>query len=391
MRLTRKGRKLVLGSTVVLFFITLITCGTLIYRHETQKDVARGTDKTSASSQTSSTKTSATTTSTIKEETPTPQTILMTFMGDNTLGTDTNFNSATSLPTVWANNGNDPHYFFKNVADLFTNDDLTVANLETTFTTSSDKADKGTGTVFHFKGDPSLVNTLTASSIEAVTVSNNHIYDYGQQGFDDTIATLKSVNLGFFGEGYKFTTEVKGVKIGLLGYQAWYQDATQEAQIKQDITDLRSAGCQLVIPYFHWGIERDEYPNDDQVAIAHFCIDNGADLVIGSHPHVIQSMEVYKGKLIAYSMGNFAFGGNSNPSDKRTFILQTEFTVTGAAVTDATFKVIPTRISSTDSYNDYVPTPYTGQAATDVLNYMNQLSPTLNNQISSDFVAIPQN
>ena len=160
--------------------------------------------------------------------------------------------------------------------------------------------------------------------------------------------------------------------------------------MKQDIADLRADGCQLVIPYFHWGIERDEYPGSTQVNAAHYAIDNGADLVIGSHPHVIQSMEVYNGKLIAYSMGNFAFGGNSNPADKRSFVLQTQFTVENGQTTASTFKVIPTRISSTESYNDYVPTPYESPEKENVLAYMNSLSSTLNNRITDDFVPIAQ-
>ena len=391
MGLTRKGRKVILGTVFAAFVVTAAVCGAIIFKH--QQKIAKAPTTTTSSKKMTATTTAKSTTASSSSAAPAKEkaaSVLLTFMGDNTLGTDPNFDVSKSLPTVWANNGSDPHYFFKNVAQYFTADDLTVANLETTFTTSNEQADKGSGTVYHFKGDPSLVAALTSSSIEAVTVSNNHIYDYGQTGFDDTIKTLDAAKVGYFGEGYKYTTEKNGIKIGLLGYQLWSDDTAQLEKMKQDIADLRADGCQLVIPYFHWGIERDEYPGSTQVNAAHYAIDNGADLVIGSHPHVIQSMEVYNGKLIAYSMGNFAFGGNSNPADKRSFVLQTQFTVENGQTTASTFKVIPTRISSTESYNDYVPTPYESPEKENVLAYMNSLSSTLNNRITDDFVPIAQ-
>lgn len=321
-------------------------------------------------------------------KTKTDTTLKLTFMGDDTLGTDPKFNASTSLPTVWAQHGNDPTYFFQNVASYFRNDDLTVANLETTLTQTNTQKFKGTGTVFHFKGNPSIVKALTSSSIEAVTVANNHIYDYGQQGFDDTIATLKAAGVGYAGEGYKYTTTVKGVKVGLLGYQGWTATAADLTKVKQDIAQLRKQGCQIVVPYFHWGIERNPYPNDTQKTLAHAAIDAGADMVIGSHPHVIESLESYHGKLIAYSMSNFCFGGNSHPSDMRSFILQAQMHVQGSAVKGVQFRVIPTRISAKASYNNYQPTPYTGAEAASVLNYMNSLSPTLKNGISNQYSVV---
>lgn len=121
-----------------------------------------------------------------------------------------------------------------------------------------------------------------------------------------------------------------------------------------------------MIPYFHWGDESEHLPNPVQTNLAHIAVDAGADLVVGTHPHVIQSMEVYRGKLIAYSFGNFAFGGNSNPSDKRALILQTRFTAVDGSVRDVGFRVIPTRVSSPEAFNDYAPTPYRDDEKRDV-------------------------
>ncbi len=319
---------------------------------------------------------------------PAPQEIVLTFVGDNILGTDTNFSTATSLPTVWAANGSDPGYFYQNTDYLFAADDLTVANLEVALTRSTDKIDKGPGEVYHFSGDPALVKTLTAGGIEAVTVSNNHTGDFGQQGFDDTIATLQGAGIDYFGEGFTHITDVKGVKFGFLGYQAWSDSDELRAQISSDITALRAEGADVVIPYFHWGIESTPEPYDVQTSLAHFAIDSGADMIIGSHPHVIQSMEVYNGKLIAYSLANFAFGGNSNPTDKRTFILQTKLHTLGNTVDSVDFKVVPTRVSRTEDFNDYVPTPYPSPEKEEVLGYINSLSPTFEGRIATDFTPV---
>lgn len=314
--------------------------------------------------------------------------ILFTAAGDCTLGTATNFSAASSLPTMLQNQGNDYSYFFKNVNPIFKNDDYTIVNLETTFTDAKEKANKGTGTVFHFKGPKDFVNILTSSNIEGVTVSNNHIYDYGDKGFNDTIAVLKESKVDFCGEGYKFTKDLKGIKFGFLGYQAWEYTEKLRSSIKQDIDDLKAKGATIIIPYFHWGSESQTTPSDYQVNLARYSIDSGADLILGSHPHVMQRLENYKGKLIAYSLANFSFGGNSNPSDKRTFILQLNFKFTNDNLDGYTFKVIPTYISSVDYKNDYCPTPVEGNKKDSILKFLNDLSPSLKGTIKDNFVEL---
>ena len=109
---------------------------------------------------------------------------------------------------------------------------------------------------------------------------------------------------------------------------------------------------------------RGNYPTEYQVNLAHSAIDNGADLVLGHHPHVLEGIEVYNGKNIVYSLGNFCFGGNSNPSDKDTMIFQQTFTVqNGELVEDNVTNIIPCSISSDSSYNNYQPTPLEGDEA----------------------------
>lgn len=313
--------------------------------------------------------------------------VVISVAGDCTLGTDTKFAYETSFPAVFKNNGSDYSYFMENVYDIFSEDDYTIVNLETTFTESDTKASKGGSVFYHFKGPEDYVNILTGSSIEGVTISNNHIYDYGIEGFNDTVRVLEENNVGFCGEGYKIVQEIKGIKFGFLGYSAWDSSAETKAMVADDINELRSEGVQIVIPYFHWGYEREYEPHSYQIELARFAIDNGADAVIGSHPHVMQTIEEYNGKLIAYSMGNFSFGGNSNPKDKRTFILQIKYYFEDDVVVNTEYKVIPTIISSRNDKNDYRPTVAT-TSREEILNTLNNLSPTLSGRITDEFFSL---
>ncbi|MGB3604559.1 MAG: CapA family protein [Gordonia sp. (in: high G+C Gram-positive bacteria)] len=325
------------------------------------------------------------------------QTITISWTGDNILGTDRDFGGNT-LPQVWADNGKAPDYFFRNVKQYFDNDDLTVANFEVALTSATTERYKGEGENYHFSGEPALAKTLSAGGIDAVTLANNHTYDYLRPGFDDTTKALQDAGVEYFGTGsesegsdydYSLIRNVKGVKVGLVGYQTWLDTPDIRGKIASDFQELRAHGAQVVIPFFHWGIESQHEPYDVQRELAAFAIDNGADAVIGTHPHVLQSMSTYKGKLIAYSLGNFAFGGNTNPTDKRTMVVQTRFDVRNNKVAGSSFRVIPMRLSTTEAINDYQPTPYTGAERTDVLGFINSLSPKLNGTIGTNFVAVP--
>lgn len=322
----------------------------------------------------------------IKE--PIKKEILISFAGDFTLGTDTKFSYDSSLPAAFINSGKNYYYFMQNVSSTFNKDDYTLVNLETTFTDSNEKANKDGNVFYNFKGPKEYVNILTNASIEGVTIANNHIYDYGSQGIKDTIDTLKANNVDICGEGYKIIKNIKGIKFGFVGYTGWEYSNELKSKIISDINELKNQGAEVVIPYFHWGIEKTYEPYEVQQKLARFSIDNGADAVIGSHPHVIQSMENYKGKLIAYSMGNFCFGGNSNPPDKRTFILQLKLSVEGDKLISFEYKVIPTMISSRSDRNDYIPTLATGENRIDILKTLNKLSPTLDGDIKDDFFKI---
>lgn len=282
-----------------------------------------------------------------------PVTLTVTFAGDCTLGTDENFDASRNFTSRWEAENEDPTYFLKNVADLFGADDLTVVNMEGTLTESTERADKQ----FAFKGPAEYAKILSSASVETASVANNHSADYGQQSLDDTIEALDAEGVGSFGYERLCYRDVKGVKVALIGaaFPEDHDDARK--QMTDNIAKAREEGAQLVLVYVHWGIEREYTPTQDQIDMGHAAIDAGADLVVGSHPHVIQGYEVYQGRYIVYSLGNFCFGGNSNPEDKDCMIFQQTFTVAGDEVAkndDVDF--IACSVSSESGRNTYQPT-----------------------------------
>ena len=159
----------------------------------------------------------------------------------------------------------------------------------------------------------------------------------------------------------------------------------REEQVKQTIAAAKQQGAKLVIVAFHWGTEKAAEPDETQKSLAHTAIDCGADLVVGHHPHVLQAIEYYKGKYIAYSLGNFCFGGNSAPSDMDTMIFQQTFTIEkGEVQAAAAATVVPCSISSTAGYNDYQPTPTEGDASASVIDRINTMSANYGVTVNAD-------
>lgn len=285
------------------------------------------------------------------KETPLKETsITISAAGDFTLGRDETYPYIGSLPDEAKKNG--LRYFVNKFDHIFEKDDFTTVNLEGPLTNATEKAVKK----FRFKGDSAYAKILTLGGIEAVNLANNHSFDYLQKGFDDTIATLKQNKVGFFGYDQTYLTTVKGVKIGVLGYEGWNDTLETREIVEENIKKLREQGAQIVLVHFHWGDERHYVPNESQQSLAHFTIDSGADLILGHHPHVLQGIEEYKGKFIVYSLGNFMFGGNKNPADKDTLVFQQTFHLKGNQLTDKKqIKVVPFSISSVPNRNNYQP------------------------------------
>lgn len=304
-----------------------------------------------------------------------PVSITISAAGDVTMGNYKGGSYYGSFDQEFENQNGNFSYFFENVKSVFENDDLSIVNLEGPLTKSSEAQIKQ----FAFKGDPSYVNILREGDIEATNLANNHSNDYYDKGFSDTKQILNQNNISYFGLSEKDILKSKGIKIGMLGYKGWPEYYTKENldKIKNDLEYMKE-NADMTIVFFHWGNENQYYPEKAQKDFAHYVIDNGADVVLGGHPHVVQGIEQYKGKTIAYSLGNFSFGGNKNPRDKDTFIYQQTFTFNDNKLTEASQpNIIPCSISSTNSRNDYKPTILEGLEKERVLNKIKSLSEPL--------------
>lgn len=298
-----------------------------------------------------------------------PVSLTISVVGDCTLGTDETFDYDTSLNAYYDSNGKD--YFFQNVKSIFAADDLTIANFEGTLTDSDAREDK----TFAFKAPAEYAQILTSGSIEAVNTANNHSHDYGNQSYTDTLTALDNEGITHFGYDDTAVMDIKGVKVGLVGIYELNDHLGREQQLKDNIAKVKADGAELVIVIFHWGNETETVPDTNQMTLGRLAIDEGADLVCGHHPHVLQGIETYKGKNIVYSLGNFCFGGNSSPSDMDTMIFQQTFTITSNGVqTDNVTNIIPCSISSADGYNNYQPTPATGDEATRIKSKIDERS-----------------
>ncbi len=283
---------------------------------------------------------------------------------------------------------------FAKVRPIAEKADLFVVNLECPFTTRAEKVAKN----FNFRARPEFVASLQSGSVDVVSLANNHMVDYGPGGLEDTIATLDGAKIVHFGAGANLAAarapaivEVKGIKIAFLGYfflgdrniEPAEVIATQttagvagnhddvaviRAWVEEDVKAAR-AKADLVIPFFHWGREGRSVPEPYQLELGHAAITAGAAAVIGSHPHVLQGIELYQGRPIVYSLGNFVFGGNWDPKDKKTAMVRMELDARGVRKTE----VIP-------AYSDRFPEvpiqpyPAEGEAAEAVLDHLATIS-----------------
>lgn len=292
---------------------------------------------------------------------PTKKVVSVTLVGDCTLATDINAPQDESFVSEAKKQG-DYTYFLKNVADIFKEDDLTIVNFEGALSERGSRSDKQ----FAFRGKPEYVEILSSSSVEAATLANNHSLDYGDESFNDTVEILENAGISAFSDGDIEVKEVNGVKVGLVGLYALNEKRT--AKFKADMEAVKEAGAELIIVNAHWGEESAKVPNAKQKELAREAIDLGADLVVGHHPHVLQGIEKYNGKYIVYSLGNFCFGGNRNPSDKDAMIFRQTFTLeNGQAEEDDNILIVPCSISSVSGRNNYQPTPLEGDEADRVM------------------------
>ena len=308
--------------------------------------------------------------------------LTMSFTGDVTIGGDVRKKNKSLFDKELEKQGGDLAFPFRNVAEIFAQDDMTLVNFEGTLTTAPINPDKK-GNDFLFSAPPSYVKVLTSGNIDAVSLENNHVYDHGQQGYIQTQNVLKEAGIVYSGNGQIGVFNAKGIDIAMLSYQTFDQYPTLFEKVPLEVAAAKEQ-YPIVIVSFHWGNEKDYSPNDNQQKMAKMTIDAGADLVIGHHSHRINPIEEYNGKYICYSLGNFSFAGNNKPSDMSTYIFQTRFKVSKEGVASPQgFRIIPCRISSKAEYNDFTPTVFEKQSSIDkVLSLLESNGKYIQNPVS---------
>lgn len=238
-------------------------------------------------------------------------------------------------------------YPYRQLGDLFRNDDYTVINLETAVTERGDRAEDKQ---YAFRSPPEALDPMKAAGIDAVSLANNHTLDWGVTGLKDTMDVLSDHEIPYVGAGRNAReafaphyVERGGMKIAILGFTrvipetSWkagaetpgLADVYDSALALKTITEAKSQ-ADLVVVMAHWGKERERDFNDTQRELGRSFIDAGADLVIGSHPHVLQGLEPYNGKWIAYSTGNFIFTRSTSKETWETAVFQAECSRQGA-------------------------------------------------------------
>ncbi len=282
------------------------------------------------------------------------------------------------------------------VAGWLRSADLAFANLECAV---SWRGSPVPGKGFTFRGSPAALPTMREAGVDVVSHANNHSRDYGGEALVDTLAYLDANGIAHCGSGADhkearspaFLT-ARGLRVAFLAYSdvnyyGWpagpgypgVADASDAGRLVAEISSARER-ADLVVVSFHWGIEKEYTPTSRQRFLAHLAVDSGADLVVGHHPHVVQGLEIYKDRLIAYSLGNFAFNPGSVQGTYSALLLATLGCggFMGAII-------YPIRILNGR------PTPMTGTEANSWLRQIASLSASLGTQVTlhGDTATIP--
>ena len=285
-----------------------------------------------------------------------------------------------------ASAGSDYHWAFANM-DEYRQADVAMVNLENPLTRSKLGSGKKQ---LNFKADPESVKVLTAGGVDIVNLANSHAMDYAEPGLVETINTLNNAGIQHLGAGRNIKEarrpdiiEVKGQRIAYLGYYDADLHAADQGKagtnsrrnnrVAEDIRALRGQVDWIIVNY-HWGVELADYPGDWQIDLARFTIDQGADLVVGHHPQVLQGAEIYKGRPIVYSLGNFIFGGNAR-RDYDTAVLK-------VSLKDRNMKVefLPVEVKK------FQPKVVKGAAADRILKHVEQISSIFDRPMRSSVV-----
>ena len=307
--------------------------------------------------------------------------VLISFIGDVTLGcNESAHRSNRSIDAYIKEYGYE--YPFRKVRYILEQDDLTVANVESTFHSDTTGLTPQNKKAYNFRAVPDFVEILRQGSVEAAALGNNHTIDYGEPGFTETVQTLEQAGIEWFGNteysAKSYVFEHEGVKIGLISCYISYwliNNGEHIPEINATIEDLKAQGVDVLIAYMHGGVEYEKVHDTHQERFARYFIGKGVDIIIGSHPHILQGCHMIDGVPVFYSLGNFVFGGNFQFFNKRhhtnlryTAILQCALSF------DADHKylgcrlnIIPCRLGADTMVNQYQPFPVTGDEADECL------------------------
>ena len=204
-------------------------------------------------------------------------------------------------------------YILEGIKDELIGSEAVVANLEGPMTDNDSVSlgsEFGSRDNYIFTFSPETAGFLKEHNIRIVNIGNNHIDNFGQAGIVSTIESVENSGIEYFGDfrirgsGNHMLKDFDGTRIAFVGYNQFVANSREVAL--KDVGDARGT-ADFVVVYAHWGKEYENGAREEEVLLAHEFVDKGADLVIGSHPHVIQNKEAYKGKMIYYSLGNFVF------------------------------------------------------------------------------------
>lgn len=276
--------------------------------------------------------------------------IVINFTGDMLLASLKN-QTSTSNFNAFAN-ANEPDYFLQNVKPIFDADDLTVVNLENVLTDRSLKErEKNQDPAYWFRSRTANAEILTSSGVEAVSLANNHTNDYGAAGLKDTIAAVENAGLLYGSNSKTFYYEKNGFRIAVICHGLWVE--SQAGDIARRIHEAEE-DSDFQIVFYHGGKEGVHSPEEWKQRASRRLVREGADLVIGNHPHVLQPRETYEGVDIVYSMGNFCYGGSKKP-ENRTIIYQLRLRVSAdGSLSEKSGEIIPCYVY-TDELNNYCP------------------------------------
>ena len=308
--------------------------------------------------------------------------ITITAVGDCTLGKNYKMSYKKSWGDLYSRKG--AQYFLKKTASVFQADDLTIANLEGVLSASAkkrtkwmynDRLGKRYRRDYWHLGKPVYLKALKTGGVDVLTFANNHNIDYGLKGFKDTVAACEKYGMPVAYYDTLVRCSVKGINIGIIAVdQSYCSRKTAEAYLRLGIARLKT-DCQLIVACMHWGDNYKKRPDKDQKYLGHLCVNLGADLVIGTHAHIIQGVERYKGRYIFYSLGNFSYGGRLVPKDPDCMIAQQTFTfVDGKLEVNDDVRVYPCRISSKKNINNYQPVIKKGAAGRKIIKKINARS-----------------